>query len=122
MDIIHDNFITVPLEKAPNEDIITLGDVVHTFVQWPKRDIALDPIVPRLEHDHASPTDPSMTPPQPSLQKASVSALVETAAKKQESVMSRLPVGKQIAHEALRPNRRRIRCLTSPGRSPSECC
>ena len=63
VDMVHDTCMAVPLEKPPNEDIITLGDAVHTFVQWPKRDIALDPAVPRSPHDHASPSAPSMTPP-----------------------------------------------------------
>lgn len=50
VDMINDIFKTVPLEKPPNEEIKTLGDAVHTFVQWPKRDIALDLSVPRSPH------------------------------------------------------------------------
>lgn len=128
-----------------NEDIITLGDAVHTFVQWPRRYIALDPAVPRSPHDHASsiepsmtpppprlqktavsvdlvvprsphyhasPTEPSMAPPQPPLQKAAVSARLET-------MPSRL-LGRRIAGEAVRLNRRTLRRLTSPRHSRSE--
>uniref|UniRef100_A0A0A9AMN1 DUF8039 domain-containing protein n=1 Tax=Arundo donax TaxID=35708 RepID=A0A0A9AMN1_ARUDO len=48
IDMVHDPFIAVPLEKPPNNKIMTLGDAVHdhTFVQRPKRDIVLDPAVP----------------------------------------------------------------------------
>ena len=42
VDMVHDNLMAVPLEKRPNEEIITLGDALHTYVQWSKRDIALD--------------------------------------------------------------------------------
>ena len=46
VDMVHDIFRAVPLEKPPNDEIMTLGDAFHTFIQWPKRDIALDPSVP----------------------------------------------------------------------------
>lgn len=83
--------MTAQLENPPNEDIITLGDAVHTFVQWPKRNITLDPVVPRSPHVHASPTEPSMTPPQPPLQKAIIPAPVETTPKKKEKYATSSP-------------------------------
>jgi hypothetical protein len=42
IDMVSSPFMAVPLEKLPNNEIVTLGDAVHTFVQWPKRDIALE--------------------------------------------------------------------------------
>ena len=84
MDIVHDNFMAIPLEIRPNEDIRTLGDAMHTFIQWRKKEIALDPAVPQPRHDHFSPTGPSMTPPQPSLQKTTSSVPVEKTPKEQE--------------------------------------
>ena len=42
VDMVHDNFMAIPLEIRPNEDIRTLGDACHTFIQWPKKDIALN--------------------------------------------------------------------------------
>ena len=93
----------VPLEIRPNEDIRTLRDARYTFIQWPKKDIALDPAVPPQlsiqkasptgpsmtppqpsRHDHASPTGPSMTPPHISPQKATLSVPVEKTPKEQE--------------------------------------
>ena len=56
VDMVHDSFMALPLEICPNKDIRTLGDARHTFIQWPKKDIALDPAVPRSQHDHCSPT------------------------------------------------------------------
>lgn len=82
--MVHDNFMAVPLKIRPNEDIRTLGDVVHTFIQWPKKDITLDPVVPRSGHDHFSPTGSSMTPPHVSPQKATSSIPVEKTPKEQE--------------------------------------
>ena len=32
VDMVHDNFMAVPLEIRPNEDIRTLGDAMHTFI------------------------------------------------------------------------------------------
>ena len=67
VDMVHDNLRAVPLEIRPNDEIRTLGDVVYSFIQWPKKDIALDPAVPpQPSIQNASPTGPSMTPPQPS--------------------------------------------------------
>ena len=67
VDMVHDNLRAVPLEIRPNEEIRTLGDAVYTFIQWPKKDIALDPTVPpQPSIQKASPIGSSMTPPQPS--------------------------------------------------------
>ena len=67
VDMVHDNLRAVPLEIRPDEEIRTLGDALYTFILWPKKDIALDPAVPpQLSIQKASPTRPSMTPPQPS--------------------------------------------------------
>lgn len=108
--MVHDNFIAVPLEKRLNEDIITLKDALYTYVQWPKRDTALDPTMSRSPHDdHVSPTEHLMTPPQPSLQKASVSSLIETTLKKQEKRVKSSPrPPRRISREALKTNRRRL--------------
>ena len=103
VDMVHENLRAVPLEICPNEEIRTLGDALYTFIQWPKKDIALDPAVPPQpsiqkasptgpsvtppqpsRHDHAFPTGPSMTPPQRSLQKAASSVPVEKTPKEQE--------------------------------------
>ena len=84
VDMVHDSFMAIPLEICPNEDIRTLGDARYTFIQWPKKDIALDPAVPRSRDDHSSPTGPSMTPPHPLPQKVTSSVPVEKTPKEQE--------------------------------------
>ena len=43
VNMVHDIFRAVLLEKPPNDEIMTLENVVHTYVQWPKKDITLDP-------------------------------------------------------------------------------
>ena len=84
VDMVHDHFRAVPLAICPNEEITTLGVAEHCFIQWPKKDIVLDPAVPRSQHDHSSPTGPSMTPPHISPQKATLSVPVEKTPKEQE--------------------------------------
>lgn len=84
VDMVHVNFRAVPLKICPNEEITTLGDAVLSFIKWPKKDIALDPAVPRSGHDHSSPTGPSMTPPHVSPHKATSSIPVEKTPKEQQ--------------------------------------
>ncbi|MBJ4058625.1 hypothetical protein JGD43_25210 [Salmonella enterica subsp. enterica serovar Goldcoast] len=84
VDMVHEHFMAVPLEIRPNEEITTLGDAVHSFIQWPKTDIVLDPAVPQSRQDHSSPTGPSMTPPHISPQKATSLVSVEKTLKEQE--------------------------------------
>ena len=83
VDMVHDGFMAVSLEICLNEDTRTLGDARHNFIQWPKKDIALDPAVPRSQHDYCSPMGPSMTPPHISPQKATSSVPVEKTPKEQ---------------------------------------
>ena len=85
VDMVHQNLRAIQLEICPSEEIRTLGDALYSVIQWPKKDITLDPAVPPQpsiqkasptgpsvtppqpsRDDHASPTGPSMTPPQPS--------------------------------------------------------
>ena len=84
VDMVHVNFQAIPLDICPNEEITTLGDAVLSFIQWPKKNIALEPAVPRSGHDHSSPTGPSMTPPHVSPQKATSSIPVEKTPKEQQ--------------------------------------
>ena len=86
VDMINDIFKSVPLEKPPNEEIKTLGDAVHTFVQWPKRDIVLDMSVPQSSHPVAQEgrrpgpgtSAPVAPPPPPNPVKSVASAPAET--------------------------------------------
>ena len=42
VDGVHVNFEVVPLPKPPNDEIMTLGQAIGTFIQWPKSDISLE--------------------------------------------------------------------------------
>ena len=42
VDGVYANFEVVPLEKPPNDEVVTLGQAIGAFIQWPKRDICLE--------------------------------------------------------------------------------
>ncbi|KAF0925846.1 hypothetical protein E2562_018485 [Oryza meyeriana var. granulata] len=41
VDMVYPNFTAFPLPLLPNDEIMTLGQALHKFIQWPKKDIAL---------------------------------------------------------------------------------
>lgn len=46
VDGVHTNFEVVPLQMAPNDEIVTLGQAIGPFIYWPKSDICLELLAP----------------------------------------------------------------------------
>ena len=42
VDGVYANFEVVQLEMPPNDEVVTLGQAIGAFIQWPKRDICLE--------------------------------------------------------------------------------
>ncbi|XP_015692878.1 uncharacterized protein LOC102709466 [Oryza brachyantha] len=41
VDMVYSNFTAFPLPLPPNDEMVTLGQALHKFIQWPKKDMAL---------------------------------------------------------------------------------
>ena len=46
VDSVKEHCKSIPLQFPPNEEVTLLGQAEGTFLQWPKRDVLLDPTHP----------------------------------------------------------------------------
>lgn len=76
VDMVHPNFVGIELDMPQDDEVMTLGQAIHCFIQWRKRDITLDPAEsssPHVQLPRSSPLRSTTPTPPPKDMNASVS-------------------------------------------------